>query len=125
MSGAAARGGLSQDRLIELVRLRFAAKADEKRLQGDELVRVREHPDGGPAATQCRTEAVAIGVVEPEVLVVELAQQRATRPPTPRPMGPRRLRTTPAAAPLPPLVAPTLCVLSLPCSSSTRTATAS
>ena len=48
---------------------------------GDELVRVSEHSDGCPAAAQCSAEALAVGVVEPEILVVELAHHSATDDP--------------------------------------------
>ena len=82
-----------------------------------------------PRRRPCRraggAESLAIGVVESEVLVMELAHQRAADGPHAKAHGPRSPRTRPAAAPLPPLVAPILLVLSSPRSSRTRTAIAS
>src|SRR3954469_11627664 len=76
--GVPALGDLAQGRLVELVCLRLTAPAAENGFHGEELLGFREHADRGPAATQRSAEALAIGVVEPEVLMVQLAQQRAT-----------------------------------------------
>ena len=86
---------LAKLRLVELVGLRLAASADEKRLHGDDLVGRRTRRRR-PAATQRNPGARS-------------ASSRSRSPwtfpppapptaPTPKPMGPRRPRTAPARA---------------------------
>src|SRR4051794_29104965 len=87
-SGACAVGNLAQDRLVELVSLRRAAVAPEDGFPGDELVRAGEHADGGLAAAQLGAEPLAVRVVEPDVLVVQLAEQGAAGGPDADAHGP-------------------------------------
>ena len=63
------------------MRFGHAAPAGEQGLDGHELLEVGDHADGGLAALQCGGDAFAVGVVDAEVLAVQLAQQRAAADP--------------------------------------------
>src|SRR3954453_15248682 len=82
------------------MRLRFSAPVDQNGLDGDELVRGGEHPDGRSTATQCRAQALAIAVIEPEVPVVELSQQRASGGPHAEADGPQKTEDGTGRCPL-------------------------
>src|SRR4051794_15197588 len=89
-SATGAVGGLAQHRVVELVRLRGAAEPDQDRLHGDEVVDRGDHPDRGLAFAERGGQPLAIGVVESEVLVVQLAEQSAAGRPDSEADGPEQ-----------------------------------
>src|SRR3954454_22462930 len=72
------------------MRLGCSAQTDKNGFHGHKLVRSGEHADGGLAATQGSAEALAIGVIEPKDLVVQLAQQSSPADPDAEADGPEQ-----------------------------------